>query len=407
MSKRRFSRRKLLFESFLATVVVYALLVFFGLIIRISLKPFDFVSQMFEDVKVSDLYFSNLSNNSAIPEIILINIGDLDREGIAALLERVNEFNPRVIGLDVFFSDRVDETGDPLLISAIESVGDKLVLVSLVDDEKNKIEQGYKHFDGVTYGHANLIINAGRTKTVREFKPYYLSDSDTVWSFSSTVAKKYDPKSFSKLAKRNSEIEEINYTGDANSFVKLSYADLFELPGSQLSGLLNDKIVMLGFMGGTGRDASDFKDIFFTPLNQRFVGRSFPDMYGLVIHANSTAMILQNNYIHHLPTWLVILISITITYMVNVALSYFFIQNQIWYDIFAKFTQFASSIIIIFLIFVIFRYTNLLIPSKYLILGVVFAVDFLYVYESFALLAHKYFKWNSLFLKTGPVKRRK
>lgn len=407
MIKPGFSRRKLLFESFLATIVVYTFLVFFGLILRISLKPFDFVSQIFEDVKVSDLYFSNLSNNKAIPEITLVNIGDLDREGIAALLERVNEFNPRVIGLDVFFADRVDETGDPLLLNAIESVGDKLVLVSLVDDESNKVVEGYKLFDGVTYGHANLITNADRTKTVREFKPYYLSGSDTIWSFSSQLARKYDPKSFQEFARRNSKIEEINYSGDVNSFVKLKFADLFELPSSQLSKMLNEKIVMLGFMGGTGRDASDFNDIFFTPLNPRFVGRSFPDMYGLAIHANSTTMILHDNYIHHLPYWLVIVLSFAITFIVNVALSYFFIQSQIWYDIFAKITQFASSIIIMFLIFILFRYTNLLIPSKYLILGVVFAVDFLYVYESFALLAHKYFKWNSLFLKIGPVELEK
>lgn len=399
MVKPKIGSKQLLLESFLATFVVYSLLIVFGLILKISFKPFDFVSQLFEDVKISDLYFSGLSNDSANPEITLVNIEDVDREGIAALLLRVNEFDPKVIGLDVFFSDRVDEVGDPLLFQAIENIGDKLVLTVLYDDEKNKPAEGFKYFDGVNYGHASLISNTDRTKVVREFNPYFVSSGDSIWSFSSLIAKKYNPESFLRFMHRNNMTEDINYVGDANSFVRLNYNNLFAMQNSELEQMLKGKIVMLGFMGGVGKDASDFNDIFFTPLNPRFAGRSYPDMYGLAIHANITTMILRGNYINHLPYWLVILSSFIFTFLVNVALMNFYIRNQMWYDISAKFTQFISSVMLVFIVFIIFRYTNLLIPSTYLILGVVFAVDMLYVYESIAIMAFKYFGWKSMFLK--------
>ena len=63
---------------------------------------------------------------------------------------------------------------------------------------------------------------------------------------------------------------------------------------------IKDKIVLLGFMGINLNDKT-FEDIFFTPLNERYAGKSFPDMYGVVIQANIISMILNKKYINTMP----------------------------------------------------------------------------------------------------------
>ena len=54
-------------------------------------------------------------------------------------------------------------------------------------------------------------------------------------------------------------------------------------------------------------------------MNERPAGRTYPDMYGIVVHANVISMILRRDYIHDAPSWLNILISILVAYF-NVAL---------------------------------------------------------------------------------------
>jgi CHASE2 domain-containing sensor protein len=57
----------------------------------------------------------------------------------------------------------------------------------------------------------------------------------------------------------------------------------------------------LGFLGEIIGDYVP-GDIFFTPLNKKIIGRSLPDMYGVVVHANIIKMILDKEFIYHSKT---------------------------------------------------------------------------------------------------------
>ena len=89
-------------DTFFATLGVFIFLILLGMIpinfyvlnpMKTALKDFDF----------NDVAYSKLGKGKDIPpdsRITVVNIGDLDRLGIAALIEKVNVYNPKVIGLD-------------------------------------------------------------------------------------------------------------------------------------------------------------------------------------------------------------------------------------------------------------------------------------------------------------------
>ena len=85
-------------------------------------------------------------------------------------------------------------------------------------------------------------------------------------------------------------------TGTTN-FATMFYAvDVGQLErGEVLGDVFKNSIVMMGFLGKYMGDPV-WEDKFFTPLNKKVAGRANPDMFGLVVHANVVAMILNQDY---------------------------------------------------------------------------------------------------------------
>ncbi len=389
--------KKIYKEAFLATLMVFAIMWIFFLTISISFKPFNYVAKTLKNIQLTDIYFSNLSNDKAVEDIVLVNIENLDREGIAMLTEKINNTRPKVIGLDIFFENRVDTIGDPLLEKAFRNASDKLVLAGRYDMNTQSYNENYRYYKNIAYGHADLVTNNERTKPVRTFHPRHKSKSGYLYSFAAKIAEKAAPEKFKELEERNKKKELINYTGDRNTFVSLNYRDVLASPPEELN-FLKDKIVLLGYLGGMNRKSGDEDDKFFTPVNTNYVGRSLPDMYGLTIHANIISMILKENYIKRIPLWFLLIISFVLVYLHVLPFAYFFIKHHLWYHVNAKIFQLISVSVILLLVFILFKGTNILFPTKYLLLGVVLSVDVLYFYEALAILAHKKLGWNSIFV---------
>ena len=92
-------------------------------------------------------------------------------------------------------------------------------------------------------------------------------------------------------------------------------------------------------MGEELGDRENFEDKFFTPLNEVYVGRAFPDMYGGVIHANIVSMVLNEDYIYYLSdiqTWVLTIIMLFFTIMV---FSWIYKKLPNWYDGITKVIQ--------------------------------------------------------------------
>lgn len=128
--------------------------------------------------------------------------------------------------------------------------------------------------------------------------------------------------------------------------------------------IIKDKIVLMGIVPLI--DLSDpkslanitYEDTYYTPLNPNYVGRSYPDMYGLVIHANVIAMMLDENYINESPIWLTITLAITSTFLAVVFFSYLFNNYDTIYRLGRKTIQFIIGISMLFILVMVFHWFN-------------------------------------------------
>lgn len=385
----------MIYESILGTVLVYIVLWILFYAINISFKPFNYISNTVKDINLNDMYFSSVANNMVDTNIIVINIEDINRKGIADLLNKISDANPRVIGLDVFFSIHNKTEHDEYVKNTLHRLRDKLVIAVNYDKEGN-LDQNFWQFDH-TYniGHAGILTNEQNTSVVREFNKKIISQDREVWSFASKIAKKYDIERFNILKKRKFDNEKINYIGNTQAFRSINHSDLMNFSKSDLE-LLYDKIVLVGFFGGKTKSTDDLKDMYYTPVGFEISANRNPDMYGLIIHANILSMILNDKYINQASNVFVYIISFIITFIHVWFFTYFFVKKHLYYHVFAKLMQLISFSLILWIIFVLFSQYNYFFPSKYLLLPVILSVDVLYLYEALAIFFGKTIKRNSV-----------
>ena len=157
------------------------------------------------------------------------------------------------------------------------------------------------------------------------------------------------------MSERDNETERINFVGNYDKFYYLDAEQLFD--GKNNLNFMKDKIVLLGFMG-LDLSTKTFEDIYFTPLNERYAGKSFPDMYGVVIHANIISMILSGNYITEIPKWLSIVISFLICYF-NVYVIYNIRKKyKDWFGTYAKTYILLQSLLLLLIGVLMLHYFN-------------------------------------------------
>jgi CHASE2 domain-containing sensor protein len=264
--------------------------------------------------------------------------------------------------LDALFEEEKDPFADSVLADALSKCPN-LVLVSRLEkyDDKKKV------FDTLltsinlfnqyaSNGFANLPSDEKVSfRTIREFQASAKADNHTVYSFAAKIVEKYNPEAFKFLEKREKSIEKINYVGNYNKFYFLDTEQV--LTGAVDLSFIKDKIVLFGFIGINSNNKT-LEDIFFTPLNDRYAGKSFPDMYGVVIQANIVSMILNKNYINTMPQWLSIFIAIVLTYVS--AYIIYNIKRKIkdWFGVIAKLYILTLSLSNLFIGVMAFHHFN-------------------------------------------------
>jgi CHASE2 domain-containing sensor protein len=200
-------------------------------------------------------------------------------------------------------------------------------------------------------GFANVeASNAGAGyRTVKGFFPSLCVSDSSYPNFSASVVKIFDPEAYAKLQSRKHENEVINWRGHYDKFYALDYDDVlnekFDL------SFIKGKIVLMGYIGQSLGER-DLVDIFFTPQNHRVAGRSYPDTYGVVVHANIISMILHENYISQLPIWATYILIAILTYL-NISLFLYVAEHKkMYYDLITKGIQILEVIILMYLIVV-------------------------------------------------------
>ncbi|MDB5273201.1 MAG: hypothetical protein JWO58_1568 [Chitinophagaceae bacterium] len=341
-------RRKLFKESFWTTLFVMFMMYLFSFI-EFNSDLINPIAKALSDFELTDVVFSHMRENPGIEDrVTVVNIGRLDRRGVATLIEQINAEHPKVVGIDAFFRKlKEDKEGDSLLAAAFSSVKN-MVLVSELheNDSTNSIDSvSYSNplfMKDATPGFADMISEgADFFKTSRDCIPYEIVHGKKVFSFPVMMAYLYDSVKTKKFLARNNSTETINFQGNIDTrkegvstnskivFTAMDYTQVFDTLYDP--SVFKDKIVVLGFMGEYIGD-NTWTDKFFTPLNANYVGKANPDMYGVVVHANIVSMILKGDYINDMPDWINTPISLIIIFLNVWLFSWLFIRMEMWYD---------------------------------------------------------------------------
>jgi CHASE2 domain-containing sensor protein len=348
------------------------------------LSPFQTAIENFD---VSDYAFTHFEDESYFEsKVVLVNLENLDRLGIARLIDSIAAYHPKVIGLDALFFGAKNPQHDFALFRSLKNPGN-VVLASKLDSVSSEGRHQYMHepyplFHSVgKSAFANLVTGLeDGFRTSRVITPKEMLGDSVVWSFPAELVKAFDADAFQKLRSRNKTLESINWVGNVDHFFRFKASDIFS---NQVDlSLLKDKLVIVGYLGPKLGEVLDYEDAFFTPLNSNPVGRAFPDMYGPVIHANAVSMMLKQNYIDDVDTYWSKTLGLII-----LLLNAFFFQRLLWrnanaFELISRVAQLAQLIIIWAIAIYLLARWQIKIDFSYALFGIVISADCVDIYES-------------------------
>ena len=386
-------------DTMFATVAVFVFLILLGMIpinfyvlnpMKLALKDFDF----------NDIAYAKAHKDEGIAidrRIVIVNIGHLDRAELGFLIEKVNEYNPKVIGLDTYFEGpkELEPQKDSILKEAFRKTKN-LVAVSVADTFDHHIKIRENYFDDVLQkrGYANLV--GEDVGTIRYYAPFEEVDGQKYPQITTAIVKEFNHAAYEKLEKRHKEVETINYTRSVNEEKKkYQVLDPDQLYNDGVdSNMLRDKIVLLGYYS---EDPYDIEDKKFTPMNHKFYGKQHPDMFGIVVQANIISMVLDGNYIKKMPKWVAWVFAILIGWLHMSLYIRYYLESHIWFHLVAKLTQVFSVIFFAYLGMIIYDKFSVRLDMKYTLYVIALAVDVIYFYEAFATWMHRKFKYQTIF----------
>ena len=352
-------------DNIITTGVILLILKFFFVIFQI-----DFLNQLnnqIQDFQINDIVFSRLMNKKNIAidtNIIIVNISDLKRDKIAILINLINNYEPKIIGVDGVFSKPKGDSVDKPLADAFSKVKNLVLVNRLVyDNDNNKVyvEKSLPLFSQYAKsGFANFIDEVD-FRTVRKFSPKEFVDKDIVMAFSTKIAEIYYPNAVKKLFERENESEIIYFKRNMKKYRIIDCSDAFN--NQDTLGIVKGKIVLIGFLGPDLKTLST-EDNFYTPLNPNYIGKSYPDMYGVLIHANIISMILNGKYINALSDKLIIILTILLTYLTMAFFTYLRFNHSEAYESLSLVFIFLEMGVFLTIMFTMLLYFNFYIDLK-------------------------------------------
>ncbi|MGB0523503.1 MAG: CHASE2 domain-containing protein [Flammeovirgaceae bacterium] len=328
--------------------------------------------QVFENFTLSDYYYTLRGSDIKHDDrVVIVNIGDESREVTAKQIEILNKYEPKVIAIDAFFRKLKPEfSQDSALAASIQQTENFVLVSELVDLDSASntwggVVNSHEFFQQHAHaGYANTITEEDAKEyfnTWKKIKPKQkVKGREPIPCFAAKVVEFYDKAKYDKFMKRGNEVENIYFRGNTPSRTDelrgfpaaYTTLDVEQILFEQFEpDVIKDKIVLLGYMGTEYTSKNWDGDKFFTPLNKEPLGRTYPDMYGVVVHANIISMILDENYIDVMSPYLGIALAIILCYL-NVALFVFILKKKRlapWYGGISKIIQLLEVVFLVFL----------------------------------------------------------
>lgn len=389
-------KSQLLKEVCIASCLVITIVFLIGFI-PLKYEMINPSKQEFADYDIYDLYYSgrNESNTKRDTNIVIVQVGS-SRDEIANQLLKINQLQPAVIGVDVNFPVREDSAGNNRLLTVIQQLPAAVFSYRLHSNEQSgKLQVASSQInDSILAAQGGYLNFLGREHTVvRYYAPFITIDQKEYSALSSKIIEKYAPERFDKLRTRKKRLEIINYEGNLQHYHHFTKED-FKNYYSQIRDLVKGKIVLLGFFS---EDPVILDDLKFTPLNHVMAGKSYPDMYGVVVHANILTMLLSGKFATLVPIGWSYLFAFCFTFMLLWFVLYRFSKNPHpphWKFLLIQFVAITLLIYVFILLFELFKIKIQLWP---IILSIVLAVEVIAIYKALARWMHKKMKYETLF----------
>lgn len=406
--------KQVLRNSFFCTLFIFFMMWIFSLIPFPEIEILDPIGQTLNDFDITDLTYHrikgynhkekefDLNEEQGDTNLVIVNIGEEPRFKVAAMINIINASQPKVIGVDAIFMGARDTMGDMMLHEAIKNSG-KVILASkfLYDKEGNEttLQKSYHMFADVAYKNSfvNLVTDGtddiAKYKTARQFYPVKNFDKKDMHFFALDLVEKVAPEKTKLFFERGHDVEYINYVGNIGSlgdstkhtipkFSSIDVEDVLQMNFDP--ALFKDKIVLMGFLGRRIGE-EDIEDIFYSPLNKKYVGKSDPDMFGVVIHANIINMVMSESYIDQVPMWLKVILAISISYISVCILYIAFLAYPLLYGTLSKIIQLVLWLAVLFAILGFFYNYKLKYDADLAVVAVLLAGDMVEIYHELVL----------------------
>jgi CHASE2 domain-containing sensor protein len=314
---RKRTNKYFTWDHLVSTILVFVLLL--TLPVLMSFDIFEPFRNTFKDLEITDIGFSKIRDSEFVmadTNIVIINSAKINNADLIYLLSEVLNGSPKVIGLERILKNGNREL-DQILAQIIQENDNIILTEELVNyNPKRKsfdtaIQNSEIYRNKGRTGFNNLFIDKDKEiSTLREFSPIARIKERTDTLFSVKIAEKFNSHKVKKLFNRNNANETIYYRAN---FEKFFYIDGLDLIKGESNINLKNKIVLIGKAEHHG-ESFILDNLYFTPLNPEYAGRTFPDMYGIVVHANIISMILNENYYSSIPSIFILLITFMLTY---------------------------------------------------------------------------------------------
>jgi CHASE2 domain-containing sensor protein len=378
--KTKLLLRDAFYSTLLSCLLIAVLALFF------SLRFFNPLHKALTDFSFLDVYYSeNFQGSDKInTDIVLVNVGNENREMIGKGLQAIIKAQPRTVGVDVLFKDlKEDVAADSLLASLLTN---DAVVTSYNIVENTEVHNHPIFGDNENRGFVNINFDESTT-VVREFVGSKIFNGQERLSFASQMAKHYlqDKWESYNYDDKLKKAKTIKFQGDYNAFLHLDLADL----KPDHNPIFKDKIVILGYLGRDVIGAkTDIEDKYFTPLNPYYTGRSDADMFGATIHANILNMLIKNDFMLSVSNlWLAVF-----TFLVMYFSTIFYMKinrkYKVSYRTRKRIYQLITCVAVLILSFWLFK-INVVLKPTIIIVGIILAGSYF-----------KYYKHLTRYLKT-------
>jgi CHASE2 domain-containing sensor protein len=359
-------------------------------LVVINMSILDPFTKAFTDFNFTDIYFSKFLDKNVSNDVVIVNVKHEDRYQIAQAIEKVARQNPKSIGLDIIFKELKSSYVDSILKKSFEDQ-DNLVF-SFYNDNGEQI-RNHAYFDTKTKDEGFINVNLlNQDVTIRNF----LGVSENTFSFATKVAIKsgFIDNEEAKV-KLNLETP-INYFGGLDSFLHFDIEDILLAKSIQA---MKNKIVLFGYLGEPAGNIYDIEDKQFTPLNSKIIGRSAPDTFGVIVHANILQMLIQNNFISKVPLFISYSIAFILCFFITLLGLRIHKKNELVFDLSVKFSQLIISIILLYISLELIKININIQITPILVLSLI-GLEMIDFYEHLLIFINKRLKWKSQFLES-------